>query len=108
MQDTAETRTLRLIAELWRKNQSLILDRIASLEAAADAAQAGVLASAQRSEAESTSHKLAGSLGMFGFPAGTLIARALEDEFHRDEPDPTALVTFTRQLRTTLFPSTGS
>ena len=50
------------------------------------------------------SHKLAGSLGMFGFPKGTVIARALEDEFHQDSPDPALLSDLTRDLRHTPLP----
>jgi HPt (histidine-containing phosphotransfer) domain-containing protein len=106
MQENAQNRTTRLVAELWRKNQPQILARLASLEEAIEAARAGVLSDPQRTEAESLSHKLAGSLGMFGFPAGTTIARSLEDEFHLDSPDPAVLKALIHRLRTTLFPST--
>ena len=108
MQEDALIRTTRLIADLWRKNQPQILDRIALLQAAAEAAHSGNLGKAQRAEAESMSHKLAGSLGMFGYPEGTTIARALEDEFHRESPDPAVLNTLTRDLRIALFPSTDN
>jgi HPt (histidine-containing phosphotransfer) domain-containing protein len=104
MEETAQSRTTQLIAELWRKNQPQILERIALLESAAAAARSGTLTDGQRTEAESMSHKLAGSLGMFGFPAGTTIARALEDEFHADTPDPVLLNTLTSTLRSTLYP----
>ncbi len=108
MQETAQSRTNQLIADLWRKNQPQILERLAQLESAAAAAKGGTLADTQRSEAESLSHKLAGSLGMFGYPQGTTIARALEDEFHLDTPDPAVLDRLTAELRRTLFPATGS
>jgi HPt (histidine-containing phosphotransfer) domain-containing protein len=108
MQEPSPSRTAKLIAELWRKNQPQILDRLAQLDSAAAAAQAGTLTEAQRDGAEGMAHKLAGSLGMFGYPAGTNIARALEDEFHRDSPDAAVLKTLTRELRDTLFPSTDS
>ena len=108
MPENAQTRTTQLIADLWRKNEPQILARLALLEDATAAADAGVLSDPQRTEAESLSHKLAGSLGMFGFPAGTTIARALEDEFHLDAPDPAVLKTLTYRLRTTLFPSTDN
>jgi HPt (histidine-containing phosphotransfer) domain-containing protein len=108
MAENAQTRTKSLIADLWRKNQPQILDRIALLEAAAAAAQSGTLSEAERTEAESMAHKLAGSLGMFGYPTGTTLARALEDEFGLDSPDPAVLSTLTRNLRTTLFPPAES
>ena len=105
MHETADSRTIQLIAELWRKNQPQILDRLALLDAAAAAAQSAALLDSQRFEAESMSHKLAGSLGMFGFPVGTTIARALEDEFHKDHPDAALLKRLTQDLRTLLFPA---
>jgi HPt (histidine-containing phosphotransfer) domain-containing protein len=108
MQETAQARTLSLIAELWRKNQPQILERIALLEAAAASAQSGTLTDAQRTEAESMSHKLAGSLGMFGYPTGTTIARALEDQFHLNRPDPMVLDSLIKDLRAALFPPTDS
>ncbi len=108
MQETAQTQTRKLIAEIWRKNQPQILDRLALLEAAAVAAQSGTLTDAQRADAEGMAHKLAGSLGMFGFPGGTTVARALEEELHLDSPDAAVLNALTRELRGTLFPSTGS
>jgi HPt (histidine-containing phosphotransfer) domain-containing protein len=108
MPESAQSRTRTLIAELWRKNQPQILERIAQLEAAAAAAKAGTLSRAQRTEAESTSHKLAGSLGMFGYPQGTTLARALEDEYHLDAPDPLVLNTVIAELRALLFPPTDS
>lgn len=92
-----------LIAELWRKNQPQILERIALLEDATAAACSGTLTEVQRTEAESMSHKLAGSLGMFGFPAGTTIARALEDEFHAICPSPSQLGRLTSELRAALY-----
>ncbi len=105
-EETAQSRTTRLIAELWRKNQPQILERIDVLESAAAAADSGTLSDVQRMEAESLAHKLAGSLGMFGFPAGTTLARALEDEFHHETPSPDILNTLTRDLRAELFPAT--
>jgi HPt (histidine-containing phosphotransfer) domain-containing protein len=104
MQEDAQTRTARLIADLWRKNQPQIRERIASLETTAAAAANGSLTPAQRNDAQSLSHKLAGSLGMFGYPEGTRIARALEDAFHVERPDPVLLAALVRDLRATLFP----
>jgi HPt (histidine-containing phosphotransfer) domain-containing protein len=108
MQETAQTRTTRLIAELWYKHRPQIAERLALLEAAAAAAQSGTLTELQRTEAESMSHKLAGSLGMFGYAGGTTLARSLEDEFGRERPDPDVLSRLVTELRTLLFPPADS
>ncbi|PSN14833.1 hypothetical protein C7293_09865 [filamentous cyanobacterium CCT1] len=54
-------------------------DRLAALHQAASALRAGDLPEAVRSTACTAAHKLAGSLGLFGFMAGSHLARHLED-----------------------------
>ena len=56
----------------------MIRDRLALLERAAELAAEGHLSPALREDAAMTAHKLAGSLGMFGYGEGTRIARSLE------------------------------
>ena len=63
-------------------------ERLAILTQAAEAADRQSLGPDLREEATSISHKLAGSLGMFGLPAGTELARELETAFERSTPDP--------------------
>ena len=104
MSDNAQTSTLKLIADLWERSQPLIEERLAQLDAAATAAHAGLLANSQRAEAESTAHKLSGSLGMFGFHEGTEHARGLEAELHHSKPDPGRLTELSRALRDSLHP----
>ncbi len=104
MQNSVQDRTARLIADLWLKSQPQVRQRVAVLEAAAAAAQIAPLSNEQRAEAESIAHKLAGSLGMFGFPAGTEAARAYEVELHAPAPDPAKLTELAATLRATLFP----
>ncbi len=70
--------TASAIRAIWERNLPLIQERIDCLEAAATAAEAESLDAAMRLEANEIAHKLAGSLGMFGFPEGTEIARRLE------------------------------
>lgn len=77
----ADEATRKLLAGLWEKNLPVLRERLTQLEAAAEAAAAGTLSAEQRREAGSTAHKLAGSLGMFGYPRGTELARALEQSF---------------------------
>ncbi len=77
----AQEATKKLLAGLWEKNLPVLRERLALLEAAADAADAGTLTAELQHEAASTAHKLAGSLGMFGHPKGTELARVLEESF---------------------------
>lgn len=55
--------------------------RIKVLKLAADAIRKGTLDVELRQKAEQEAHKLAGSLGSFGFPKGSLLADEIEDIF---------------------------
>ncbi len=78
-------------------------DRVASLEAAAGEALCGVLSQARRTEASDIAHKLAGSLGMFGYPVGTDIARVMEQMLESSEPvNGAAFVALATRLREAL------
>ncbi|MCC5632770.1 response regulator [Nostoc sphaeroides CHAB 2801] len=55
--------------------------RITVLNLAADALRRGTLDVELRQKAEQEAHKLAGSLGSFGFPKGSLLANEIEDVF---------------------------
>ena len=74
----AKQATRTLLAGLWEKNLPVQRERLLQLEAATKAAREGVLSTDDRKAAGSTAHKLAGSLGMFGYPQGTDLARELE------------------------------
>jgi hypothetical protein len=104
MQEPAQTRIAKLVADLWLRSRPQVRDRVDLLKAAANASQEGPLDERQRSEAEGIAHKLAGSLGMFGFPDGTEIARALELELRKDTPDSVHLQQLCDRLRAILFP----
>ena len=104
MSDSPADQTKKLIAELWERNQPLILERLDLLDAAAAAAQSGSLPEEQRAEAESVAHKLSGSLGMFGYQGGTSIAQVLEAELQSQSPDGSKLSALARELRDSLFP----
>ena len=77
MTDAAD-KTAALLAKLWVKIQPLVEERLAALDQAAAAAAAGTLADELRKEAAGDAHKLAGSLGMYGYDEGTRVARELE------------------------------
>ena len=100
-----DARIARLLAGLWQRNQSQVLERLALLDEAAAALAAGVLSHPLRERAISTAHKLAGTLGMFGHPRGTEVARQLEAAYEASTPSPAIIYALTAQLRQTLYPA---
>ncbi len=66
------------VAEIWAEVKGISFDRLALLEQAVQALQAGNCAVPLRQQAQQEAHKLAGALGSFGFPLGSTIARDLE------------------------------
>lgn len=106
---SASTQTLttagsqQLLASLWQRNLPLLRQRLANLNAAAFHATAGQLSEDARKEAASIAHKLAGSLGMFGYFRGTELARELEILLDAEGPLPSSLFEeLTRQLNRSL------
>jgi HPt (histidine-containing phosphotransfer) domain-containing protein len=78
--------TRKLLASLWERNLPMLRDRCAQLELAVAAARSGTLSQQQREETIATAHKLAGSLGMFGYQEGTECARRIEQQLETDGP----------------------
>ena len=94
-----------LLAAVWQKNLQQVQARLELLDqVAAQAATTHPFPEALRDEAIAIAHKLAGSLGMFGYMRGTEITRELEVFLHEDDPDPTRLTQLTRDLRAAVFP----
>lgn len=73
-----------LISALWERSAPLITDRLNGLDIACEAAVIGRLSPMMRRGAADTAHKLAGSLGMFGYPRGTELAREIEQLLEND------------------------
>lgn len=73
-----------LISALWERSVPLITERLNGLDIACEAANLGRLSPIMRRGAADTAHKLAGSLGMFGYPRGTDIARDIEQMLECD------------------------
>jgi len=92
----------KLVAALWLRNQPQVLDRLALLDRAAAAAVAGTLTPPLLDDAAAIAHKLAGSLGMFGFHEGTRIARQLDQHLESPTLDAATLTALTAQLRESL------
>jgi HPt (histidine-containing phosphotransfer) domain-containing protein len=100
----AEEKTAALLAALWVKIRPMVEERLATLDAAAAAAAGGVLSEAQRTEASSAAHKLAGSLGMYGFDEGTAVARKIEVLLGEPATDSARLRELNAELRRAVFP----
>lgn len=76
----------QLITALWDRSLPIIYDRLNCLDHACEAAVLDALTPAVRRTAADTAHKLAGSLGMFGYPRGTELAREIESLLELDGP----------------------
>ncbi|HEY9638976.1 MAG TPA: response regulator, partial [Coleofasciculaceae cyanobacterium] len=76
-------------AAAWEHLKKPTLERITVLDQAVAALQMGNLPEHLRWEAEQIAHKLAGSLGMFGFPVGSQLGRDIEQELQ--QPNGTEL-----------------
>ncbi|MEJ7823808.1 MAG: response regulator [Solirubrobacteraceae bacterium] len=72
------------IEAIWETSREEIGRRIATLEHAVAAMLAGDLGDDLRARAHSDAHKLAGSLGMFGFATGSALAQQLEQALATD------------------------
>jgi hypothetical protein len=90
MADDRQEARKAAVAAMWEEARPRIMDRVAVLRAAAAAALDGGLDATPRREAEGEAHKLAGSLGMFGFGEGGDVAREIEELIDGDGPFDTA------------------
>jgi len=101
----SDEKTASLLAEIWQRNRPLVEERLALLDRAAAAAAAGALNLEPRAEAGGAAHKLAGSLGMYGYDEGTRIARQIEVLLLGDATlDAARLGTLVAELRRAIFP----
>lgn len=103
----AETddKTASLLAAIWQRSRPLVEERLTLLERAAVGAAAGGLTQELRKEAGGAAHKLAGSLGMYGYDEGTRIAREIEVMLVGEAaPDAARLGSLVAELRTAVFP----
>lgn len=100
-----DEKTTALLAALWQRNLPLVEERFALLDRAATAAAAGTLLAAQREEAGGVAHKLAGSLGMYGYNEGSHIARQIEVLLGGVAPDGKRLDALVVELRRAVFPA---
>ena len=93
------------INRVWSKFKDLAFQRLAHLENLAMASAEGNLSDELYQQAKSSAHKLAGSLGCFGFPEGSRIAKQIEQLLNSSlvaEADLEQIVRLTTTLNTEL------
>ena len=78
--------TLLLVAQLWERFKAATFTRLGVLEQAVAALVAGTLSEELRQHAERDAHKLAGSVGMFGFAEGSRLASTIEQLLEAGAP----------------------
>jgi HPt (histidine-containing phosphotransfer) domain-containing protein len=84
---TPAAKTAQLLAVLWERNRPVVDERVAILESAINTLVVTyALAPEIQVDAANVAHKLAGTLGMFGYPRGTELARMMEEVFEMTEP----------------------
>ena len=76
-----------VLAQLWQKNLPTVRERLDLLDKFGAAASSGKLDEPTRIEALSIAHKLAGSLGMYGYQQGTEVASKMEGIFKSPTPE---------------------
>jgi HPt (histidine-containing phosphotransfer) domain-containing protein len=92
-----------ILAQLWRKNLPVIRERLDLMDKLAAAAASGTLDEPTRIEALGIAHKLAGSLGMYGYPQGTEVASKIERILKSPTPETLAMLhTLATDLRKSL------
>lgn len=74
------------IAAAWSRHQGSMQERLDILEATAAAVETGHLNAALQAAGRSQAHKLAGSMGCFGFAEGSRIAHELEQLLKLEDP----------------------
>ncbi|NJL01620.1 MAG: response regulator [Spirulinaceae cyanobacterium SM2_1_0] len=91
--------TRAAVAKLWQNFKQPIFARLADIDVAVTALQAGSCSAECRHQAERQAHKLAGSLGMFGLSAGSDLARQVEQLAIAlsDAPSPEQIAEFYQQ-----------
>ncbi|MFN8076788.1 MAG: Hpt domain-containing protein [Kineosporiaceae bacterium] len=89
----------RVIERMWERFKPLAAERVGVLADCAEAAAQGRLDDALREQAALAAHSLAGSLGSYGLPEGSRLARAVEADLLAGVPDWARLTATVAELR---------
>lgn len=77
--ETVSSKAADLMAELWERFKHSFSPQLDLLEQVIIALKDGALTAELRQEAKHTVHQLIGSLGIYGFPQGSILARQIEE-----------------------------
>ncbi|BAY24171.1 multi-component transcriptional regulator, winged helix family protein [Calothrix sp. NIES-2100] len=98
----SQQQTLAAVAGIWQRFQGRVKEQVGLLEQAATVNYKS-LSPELRSQAAQEAHTLAGSLGTFGLPLGSKLARKIEQLLKSDktltQSDTSKLKTWVQQLR---------
>ena len=94
--DSDATEMEALLQALWKQNYGILLERLNLIRHASDQLAAGSLNEQMRNDAEAAAHKLAGILGTFGLPQGSVLASKIELSLASDQ---SAAAGFAPQLK---------
>jgi HPt (histidine-containing phosphotransfer) domain-containing protein len=78
MNEDQAARVQAMLEVMWKNSRSIIAERIQTLRGAEESLAGGSLEAVDRKDAESAAHKLAGILGTFGLPEGSVLASKIE------------------------------
>jgi DNA-binding response OmpR family regulator len=102
-QSELELASKTMMLELWEQFKSSFDEKLGLLDDVIAALQMGDLAIELRQAAQKTVHKLIGSLGVYGFPQGSILARQIEDLLSPDlnlaEPEIEAIAQLVTALK---------
>lgn len=90
------------VAGLWERLRPRVETRLDALEGAVDQVVAGTADGETHSSARDEAHRLAGSLGSYGFPGASAAARELELLLEREPVDAAAVQAALGRLRSEL------
>jgi HPt (histidine-containing phosphotransfer) domain-containing protein len=81
-----QQQTLMVVAQIWERFKEATFNRVVVLEQVVMALLEGTLSDELQRQAERDAHKLAGSVGMFGFAEGSRLARTIEQMLQAGAP----------------------
>lgn len=82
--DLALKETETIVMALWEQFKDSFMVQLDVLDQVVSALQTGQLTHPLQLEAKQTVHKLVGSLGVYGFPQGSVLAKQIEALLHSD------------------------
>ena len=100
--DDVRVRARRAVAHIWDKHRDAVNRSVDALDAMVGALRAGTATPAQCREAQAHAHRLAGSVGTFGFALASEQARAVEISLDRFEMPTSEEASVLAQLVTSL------